>query len=100
MCKFRNCTHVTEPGCAVQKAIRDGVLPPERLESYNKLKKEAKYEGLNAKQIEKEKINEMFRGVGGIKNARRFIKEKTAARTDNKRVKSILRYWRGRRINR
>jgi len=75
-CRFRDCTHGSEPHCAVQKAISDGILPAERLESYNKLKKEARYDGLNAKQIEKEKINEMFSGLGGIKNARKFIKEK------------------------
>ena len=48
----------------------------ERLANYRKLKKEAKYEGLNAKMIEKEKINDMFSSIGGIKNARKFIKEK------------------------
>lgn len=76
-CKFRDCTHGSEPHCAVQKAISDGILPAERLESYNKLRKEARYDGLNARQIEKEKINEMFSGVGGMKNARKFIKEKS-----------------------
>ena len=62
--------------CAVQEAIREGFLPAERLESYKKLKKEARYEGLNSKMIEREKITEMFSGFGGMKNARKFIKEK------------------------
>lgn len=75
-CRFSDCSHDSEPGCAVQEAIREGFLPAERLESYKKLKKEARYEGLNSKMIEKEKINEMFSGFGGIKNARKFIKEK------------------------
>ena len=74
-CRFRDCAHVSEPGCAVQEAIREGYLQAERLESYNKLKKEARYEGLNSKMIEREKINEMFSGFGGMKNARKFIKE-------------------------
>ncbi|MEK4031216.1 ribosome small subunit-dependent GTPase A [Pseudobacillus sp. FSL P4-0506] len=74
-CKFNDCTHKNEPNCAVQKAIKDGVLSIERLESYWKLKKETKYEGLNSKMIEKEKINDMFHGMGGMKNARKFIKE-------------------------
>jgi ribosome biogenesis GTPase len=60
----------------VKKAINDGILTTERLESYKKLKKEAKYDGLNSKMIEKAKIIEMFKGMGGIKNARRYIKEK------------------------
>lgn len=76
MCKFSDCTHTSEPGCAVINAVKDGTLSEERLESYFKLKKEAKYDGLNSKQIETEKINRMFKNVGGMKNARKFAKEK------------------------
>lgn len=75
-CRYKNCQHENEPGCEVRKAIEDGVISEERLESYKKLKKEAKYEGMNSKQIEKEKINEMFSEFGGIKNARDYIKSK------------------------
>lgn len=75
-CKFNDCSHESEPGCAVQKAIEEGILTIDRLNSYNKLKKEAKYNGLDSKQIEKEKITEMFEGFGGIKNAKRYIKNK------------------------
>ena len=74
-CRFNDCTHKNEPNCAVQKAIKDGNLSVERLENYRKLKRETKYEGLNSKMIEKEKISEMFSGMGGMKNARKFIKE-------------------------
>jgi ribosome biogenesis GTPase / thiamine phosphate phosphatase len=55
-CKFHDCTHTNEPNCAVQKAINDGLLPEDRLTNYLKLKKEAKYEGLNSKQIETENL--------------------------------------------
>ena len=75
-CKFKDCTHTREPYCAVRAAIADGILPEDRLKSYKKLKKEAKYEGLNSRQIETAKITEMFAEVGGMKNARKFIKEK------------------------
>ena len=75
-CKFNDCTHTNEPNCAVKKAIQDGILPMERLESYRKLIKETKYEGLNSKMIEKEKLNDMFSEMGGMKNARKFLKEK------------------------
>ena len=75
-CKFKDCTHTREPYCAVRAAIADGILTEDRLESYKKLKKEAKYEGLNSRQIETAKITEMFAEVGGMKNARKFIKEK------------------------
>lgn len=76
-CKFRDCTHTKEPNCAVQDAINAGLLSKARLESYIKLKKEARYEGLNSRQIENEKLTEMFKDVGGIKGARKFIKAKT-----------------------
>ena len=76
MCKYNDCTHTSEPGCAVQNAIKDGRLSAERLANYIKLKKEAKYDGLTSRQIETEKWNEMFSSVGGMKNARRVLKER------------------------
>ncbi|GGR92403.1 ribosome small subunit-dependent GTPase A [Deinococcus sedimenti] len=33
-CRFRKCTHGTEPGCAVVRAVSRGQLPPERVEAY------------------------------------------------------------------
>jgi len=79
-CRFRDCTHGAEPGCAVRKALEEGSLSSERLENYFKLKKEARYEGLNFREIESTKMEEMFRDVGGMKNARRLVKEKTKRR--------------------
>ena len=75
-CRFKDCQHESEPGCAVRKAVEDGIISDDRLKSYKKLKKEAKYDGLSYRQIEKEKINTMFSGFGGMKNARNFIKIK------------------------
>ncbi|MBH79082.1 MAG: ribosome small subunit-dependent GTPase A [Gammaproteobacteria bacterium] len=42
-CRFSDCAHDSEPGCAVQQAIADGVIPADRLASYNKLKREEAY---------------------------------------------------------
>lgn len=39
-CKFRDCRHKTEPGCAVTMAIKAGDLSSERLSSYHDLKEE------------------------------------------------------------
>lgn len=36
-CRFRDCTHAHEPGCAVQAAVADGRLDPERLIRWRKL---------------------------------------------------------------
>jgi ribosome biogenesis GTPase len=42
-CRFRDCTHGAEPGCAVQDAIRRGELPAERLENLQKLGAELRF---------------------------------------------------------
>jgi len=41
-CRFRDCAHTDEPGCAVRTAVESGSLPPERLASYHKLMREAR----------------------------------------------------------
>ncbi|MCB0728592.1 MAG: ribosome small subunit-dependent GTPase A [Ignavibacteriae bacterium] len=42
-CKFSDCKHDTEPGCAVKKAIENGELDEERFNNYLKLQKEIKW---------------------------------------------------------
>ena len=39
-CRFSDCRHGSEPGCAVQAALRDGALAPERWERYKTLEAE------------------------------------------------------------
>lgn len=39
-CRFHDCAHDSEPGCAVQTAIEEGALPQRRLDSYRKLLRE------------------------------------------------------------
>jgi ribosome biogenesis GTPase len=41
-CRFRDCRHEDEPGCAVREAIGGGRLDPERLESFHKLAAEVR----------------------------------------------------------
>jgi len=40
LCRFSNCGHESEPGCAVQEALHDGRLDAERWKSYSKLQRE------------------------------------------------------------
>ena len=43
-CKFRDCSHHGEPGCAVEAAILEGLLEPGRLENYRKLEAELRFQ--------------------------------------------------------
>jgi len=58
-CKFKDCTHHDEPGCAVLKAVEDGFIPEERLASYHRLTEELIFQSKKAeiglKRLEKEK---------------------------------------------
>ena len=42
-CRFRDCTHGSEPGCAVLSAVADGSLQEERLENWRRLHRELTY---------------------------------------------------------
>ena len=42
-CRFNDCAHEREPGCAVQAAIEEGTLPLERLDSYRALQRELRH---------------------------------------------------------
>lgn len=56
-CKFADCQHVKEPGCAIQEALESGVLQQDRYKSYLSLKKELRHQKrkilAKEKQIEK-----------------------------------------------
>lgn len=49
-CRFRDCSHEAEPGCAVQAAIAAGDLDPRRLDSYRKLARDEARQGETAAQ--------------------------------------------------
>ena len=42
-CRFRDCTHTGEPGCAVEAAVEAGELPQRRLDSYRELSAEIQH---------------------------------------------------------
>ncbi|NTW38982.1 MAG: ribosome small subunit-dependent GTPase A, partial [Cellulomonadaceae bacterium] len=48
LCRFSDCGHAVEPGCAVRAAIEDGTLPARRLESYRALEREAAHQAARA----------------------------------------------------
>lgn len=74
-CRFDNCRHGAEPGCAVKTALETGQLDQRRWANYQKLKREARYDGLSSRQLESEKLNGMFEKIGGMKKARTFLRK-------------------------
>jgi ribosome biogenesis GTPase len=42
-CRFRDCTHDAEPGCAVLAAVASGALPEDRLASFRQLRRELRF---------------------------------------------------------
>jgi ribosome biogenesis GTPase len=57
-CRYVNCGHEHEPGCAVRAAIENGELDEERYASYMKLKKESEYYGMS--YLDKRKKDRTF----------------------------------------
>ncbi|MBO9554870.1 ribosome small subunit-dependent GTPase A [Cellulomonas sp.] len=47
-CRFGDCRHAGEPGCAVQEALDAGELAPRRLDSWRRLEREAAYQARRA----------------------------------------------------
>ena len=66
-CRFRNCSHQTEPGCRVRESIARGELDTGRLENYFKLCKEARYIELrtthSANRVEKERWKKIMKAA-------------------------------------
>lgn len=52
-CRFADCTHEREPGCAVRAAVERGDLSEERYASYFKLKKESDFYGMSYEERRK-----------------------------------------------
>lgn len=57
-CRFADCTHNTEPGCAVVAALQFGQLPEGSYHSYLKLRKESEHLGLS--YVERRKKDKAF----------------------------------------
>lgn len=66
-CRFGNCRHEGEPGCAVEAAIDAGEINLSRLENWRKLQRELEFLRRridpNARQNEKQRIKQLMRGV-------------------------------------
>jgi ribosome biogenesis GTPase len=64
-CKFDNCTHTGEPGCAVLQAISEGIITSEELDHYLKLEREAQHFNRSKaeKRLRDKKFGKMYKEV-------------------------------------
>jgi ribosome biogenesis GTPase len=71
-CRFADCRHGSEPGCAVRAAIKRGDIEDARFQSYLRLKRELRY--LEARRNDRARIEEKERWKKISQWARRFRK--------------------------
>jgi len=74
MCRFHDCRHGNEPGCAVQQALADGKLDSKRFQNYLKLQKEIDY--LESRQSQRAQLNTKARWKIRSRQIRSFKNKK------------------------
>ncbi len=70
-CRFANCSHQHEPGCAVRAAVEKGELSEDRYSSYQKLKKESEYHEMS--YLDKRRKEKAFGRF--VKSVKKHMKE-------------------------
>jgi ribosome biogenesis GTPase len=69
-CHYRDCTHGSEPGCAVRAAVADGQVSPERFTAWESLRQEAAAAALRADEHGRRAAERRFGRA--VKNYKRF----------------------------
>jgi ribosome biogenesis GTPase len=75
-CRFRDCTHHDEPGCAVLEAEADGVLPPGRLASYRRLQRELDHTERRANESASNATKKRWKSISRASRERRRLNRK------------------------
>ena len=71
-CRYRDCGHTSEPGCAVLEAVDAGDISREHFENYHKLRKESEFNQMS--YAEKRKKDRDFGKY--IKSAKKDLKKR------------------------
>ncbi len=79
-CKFRDCAHEKEPGCAVRAALADGTLDAERWQSFQKLQRELAHEVRKEDPVARQAQRKVW--IGRHKAARAWMKTKRGGPDD------------------
>ncbi len=72
-CRFADCTHLHEPGCAVREAVEKGEVEQRRYDSYLKLWREARHQMLQADERGRQQKKKQDKSLA--KEIRRFFRE-------------------------
>jgi ribosome biogenesis GTPase / thiamine phosphate phosphatase len=76
-CRFRDCGHSGEPGCAVQAALADGLLDYRRYESYLEYRREARYHLLRNSESAQRVERIRWKGISKLQKELREKRENT-----------------------
>lgn len=73
-CRFNDCRHEDEPGCAIIAALESGTLDPKKLENYEKIRREAAHYEASAAEKRKKARNQgkLHKRILSERNSRRF----------------------------
>lgn len=74
-CRFKDCTHTVEPGCAVRAAVEEGDIETGRVENYHKLNRELEHLARRETWLGRQEENARGKTIGklikGIKKTNR-----------------------------
>jgi ribosome biogenesis GTPase len=73
-CRFRDCSHQHEPGCAVQEALEDGSLDHGRFRSYTRLRKELRHLAVRKDQRARLGDERIWKKISQWRKARKKLK--------------------------
>lgn len=73
-CKFHNCGHDSEPGCAVKAALESGTIPQDSYESYLKLQREAAFQNRKVDKAAASEEKKKWKAIS--KSAKNWKKQK------------------------
>lgn len=73
-CRFGDCRHHTEPGCAVRAALEEGSLALERVESYEKLRREMEFQARKQNKAMASRTKDRWKAIH--KQARAHVKRR------------------------
>jgi len=75
-CRFRDCSHANEPGCAVRAALEAGVLDPDRWKSFRKLTRELAFQERKEDHIAREAERKRWIAINKANKALKKSREK------------------------